>query len=1293
NSLLEWKTTDWTAPVFANSILINIKRYVIPAVDWALTENNALLSGNVHTISDQSVWISLAVAVSYSTALTVVNFRGDDMSMLSQARGQFEWRRFDVIFDEATSRQPGPISILVSGKRFAPLSYTCNGPSDGMSLRWSCDPIQPSGDITPRDVLVAIAACARERQESQFVIYAFIRASCIYNRYRGPTAAGAAQAYNSLLEWKTTDWTAPVFANSILINIKRYVIPAVDWALTENNALLSGNVHTISDQSVWISLAVAVSYSTALTVVNFRGDDMSMLSQARGQFEWRRFDVIFDEATSRQPGPISILVSGKRFAPLSYTCNGPSDGMSLRWSCDPIQPSGDITPRDVLVAIAACARERQESQFVIYAFIRASCIYNRYRGPTAAGAAQAYNSLLEWKTTDWTAPVFANSILINIKRYVIPAVDWALTENNALLSGNVHTISDQSVWISLAVAVSYSTALTVVNFRGDDMSMLSQARGQFEWRRFDVIFDEATSRQPGPISILVSGKRFAPLSYTCNGPSDGMSLRWSCDPIQPSGDITPRDVLVAIAACARERQESQFVIYAFIRASCIYNRYRGPTAAGAAQAYNSLLEWKTTDWTAPVFANSILINIKRYVIPAVDWALTENNALLSGNVHTISDQSVWISLAVAVSYSTALTVVNFRGDDMSMLSQARGQFEWRRFDVIFDEATSRQPGPISILVSGKRFAPLSYTCNGPSDGMSLRWSCDPIQPSGDITPRDVLVAIAACARERQESQFVIYAFIRASCIYNRYRGPTAAGAAQAYNSLLEWKTTDWTAPVFANSILINIKRYVIPAVDWALTENNALLSGNVHTISDQSVWISLAVAVSYSTALTVVNFRGDDMSMLSQARGQFEWRRFDVIFDEATSRQPGPISILVSGKRFAPLSYTCNGPSDGMSLRWSCDPIQPSGDITPRDVLVAIAACARERQESQFVIYAFIRASCIYNRYRGPTAAGAAQAYNSLLEWKTTDWTAPVFANSILINIKRYVIPAVDWALTENNALLSGNVHTISDQSVWISLAVAVSYSTALTVVNFRGDDMSMLSQARGQFEWRRFDVIFDEATSRQPGPISILVSGKRFAPLSYTCNGPSDGMSLRWSCDPIQPSGDITPRDVLVAIAACARERQESQFVIYAFIRASCIYNRYRGPTAAGAAQAYNSLLEWKTTDWTAPVFANSILINIKRYVIPAVDWALTENNALLSGNVHTISDQSVWISLAVAVSYSTALTVVNFRGDDMSMLSQARGQFEWRRFDVIFDEATSRQPGRSRPMIASIASILRRK
>ncbi|KAI0984811.1 hypothetical protein GJ496_001578 [Pomphorhynchus laevis] len=175
----------------------------------------------------------------------------------------------------------------------------------------------------------------------------------------------------------------------------------------------------------------------------------------------------------------------------------------------------------------------------------------------------------------------------------------------------------------------------------------------------------------------------------------------------------------------------------------------------------------------------------------------------------------------------------------------------------------------------------------------------------------------------------------------------------------------------------------------------------------------------------------------------------------------------------------------------------------------------------------------------------------------------------------------------------------------------------------------------------------------------------------------------------PVQ--GDITPRDVLVAITACARERQESQFVIYGFIRASCIYNRYRGPTVAGAAQAYNSLLEWRTTDWPAPVFANSILINMKRYVIPTADWALTEINALLSGNIHTISDQSVWISLAVAISYSTALTVVNFRGDDMSMLSQARGQFEWRRFDVIFDEVTSRQPDRSRHMVASIASILR--
>ncbi|KAI0984581.1 hypothetical protein GJ496_006192 [Pomphorhynchus laevis] len=98
-----------------------------------------------------------------------------------------------------------------------------------------------------------------------------------------------------------------------------------------------------------------------------------------------------------------------------------------------------------------------------------------------------------------------------------------------------------------------------------------------------------------------------------------------------------------------------------------------------------------------------------------------------------------------------------------------------------------------------------------------------------------------------------------------------------------------------------------------------------------------------------------------------------------------------------------------------------------------------------------------------------------------------------------------------------------------------------------------------------------------------------------------------------------------------------------------------------------------------------------MRRYAIPTADWVLTEINVLLSGNIHILSDQSVWISLAVAVSYSTALTILNFRGDDMSMLSQAGGEYEWRRFDVIFNEVTYREPGKSRLMIALIASILR--
>lgn len=163
-------------------------------------------------------------------------------------------------------------------------------------------PVQ--GNIVPHDVILAIAYLARHRHEQAFAVAGYIRACCYFNRFRAPTPAGARQAYAATLEWKSSTWPCPAFANSLLIAINRYVPLVYEWARPEAGCLIGLPDREIYEQSAWIGVTVALSYSSALSVVNLRGDDLSHYAIDKMEYEWRRLDTAVSSLVNLRFGEI-----------------------------------------------------------------------------------------------------------------------------------------------------------------------------------------------------------------------------------------------------------------------------------------------------------------------------------------------------------------------------------------------------------------------------------------------------------------------------------------------------------------------------------------------------------------------------------------------------------------------------------------------------------------------------------------------------------------------------------------------------------------------------------------------------------------------------------------------------------------------------------------------------------------------------------------------------------------------------------------------------------------------------
>lgn len=175
----------------------------------------------------------------------------------------------------------------------------------------------------------------------------------------------------------------------------------------------------------------------------------------------------------------------------------------------------------------------------------------------------------------------------------------------------------------------------------------------------------------------------------------------------------------------------------------------------------------------------------------------------------------------------------------------------------------------------------------------------------------------------------------------------------------------------------------------------------------------------------------------------------------------------------------------------------------------------------------------------------------------------------------------------------------------------------------------------------------------------------------------------------PVQ--GPVTPKDILVAISCLAARRQEQQFAIYGYIRAAIYFNRFRGNQGNASTQAFAATLEWRTTCWPRPVFANGLLLEIGRYSVPSTSWAISEARALLSLSQEELFDATVWIAVATAVSYSSALSYGHFRGEDLANYAQVHEPHHWRRLDAALNQVLTRGSGQHMPALDYMAAQIR--
>lgn len=81
------------------------------------------------------------------------------------------------------------------------------------------DPIVP----TAASAHTAIMMLASRRREQAFAVAGFLRAATYYNRWAGFTEHGINQAFTGSLEWKRASWPQPLFSNSLLLLMSRFV--------------------------------------------------------------------------------------------------------------------------------------------------------------------------------------------------------------------------------------------------------------------------------------------------------------------------------------------------------------------------------------------------------------------------------------------------------------------------------------------------------------------------------------------------------------------------------------------------------------------------------------------------------------------------------------------------------------------------------------------------------------------------------------------------------------------------------------------------------------------------------------------------------------------------------------------------------------------------------------------------------------------------------------------------------------------------------------------------------------
>lgn len=80
-----------------------------------------------------------------------------------------------------------------------------------------------------------------------------------------------------------------------------------------------------------------------------------------------------------------------------------------------------------------------------------------------------------------------------------------------------------------------------------------------------------------------------------------------------------------------------------------------------------------------------------------------------------------------------------------------------------------------------------------------------------------------------------------------------------------------------------------------------------------------------------------------------------------------------------------------------------------------------------------------------------------------------------------------------------------------------------------------------------------------------------------------------------------------------------------------------------------------------------------------------------MFTGSLAQVCNMSVFVACAVALSVSSALSLHNMRGDDLSNFGLVHEFGEWRRFELVLLRISSRRPKRRMPGIHCYAARIR--